>query len=85
MIGVSGDDPETSERFRASLRLPFPLVGDPTASILRAYQVRWPLVGLPRRGTFVIGKDRRIRMAYRDDLNPEAHVQKALAALGVGE
>jgi len=83
VIGVSGDAQATSDRFRASLELPFALVGDAGGAILRAYQVRWPLVGLARRVSYVIDRDRRIRMAYRDQLNPEAHASHVLHSLGV--
>ena len=36
VVGVSQDSQATNDRFRASLGLPFPLVGDPTGTILRA-------------------------------------------------
>jgi len=50
--------------------------------MVRAYGVRWPVVGLAQRATFVIGKDLRIRLAYRDELHMTAHVDRALAVLG---
>ena len=81
MIGVSGDSPETNERFRKSLDLPFPLVGDPQGTILRAYRVRWPLVGLAQRVTYAIGQDWRVLLAFHSELNPTAHVAKACEAL----
>ena len=46
MVGVSGDPQERNDEFRKSLDLPFPLVGDPEGKILRAYDVRWPIIGL---------------------------------------
>jgi peroxiredoxin Q/BCP len=42
VVGVSGDTQETNGRFGESLGLPFPLVGDPDGTILKAYRVRWP-------------------------------------------
>jgi len=77
VIGVSADDTETAERFRASLELPFPVLGDPEGRILRAYKVRWPLVGLAQRVSYVIGRNRRIRHAYRSELDAESHVAQA--------
>ena len=79
---MSADAPEKSERFRQSLELPFPMVGDPSGRILRDYRVRWPLLGLARRVSYVIGSDRKIRLAHRAELDVESHVQKALAAVG---
>ena len=81
MIGVSADSQETNDRFRKSLDLPFALVGDPEGTILRAYRVRWPLVGLAQRVTYAIGKNRRILLAFHSELRPAAHAEKVCAAM----
>ena len=77
MVGVSGSTPETNERFRKSLDLPFPLVGDPEGTVLRAYRVRWPIIGLAKRVTYVIGRDRKILRAYRNERSMTAHAAEA--------
>jgi len=81
VIGVSADTPEKNEQFRQSLELPFPMVGDPSGQVLRAYRVRWPLLGLARRVSYVVGTDRRIRRAHHAELDVESHIQGALAAI----
>ena len=83
VIGVSADQQETSERFRNSLGLPFPLVGDATGQILRAYRVRWPLIGLARRVTYVVGRDRKVRSVYESHLAVDDHVEQACEVVGV--
>ena len=85
MVGVSKDRQEVSDRFRESLGLPYPLVGDPKGVLLRAYKVRWPLIGLARRVTYVVGRNRRVRLAFHSELNIEAHLAEAAAALAVPE
>ena len=79
MVGVSNDSPETSERFRESLDLPYPLVSDPESQVLRAYGVRWPIVGLARRVSYVVGRDRKIERAFSSELDADAHVSGACA------
>jgi thioredoxin-dependent peroxiredoxin len=79
VIGVSGDSQATNDRFRASLDLPYPLVGDPDGSIRDAYGVKWPVVGLARRTTYVIGQDKKVQRAFRSESDPEAHVAEACA------
>lgn len=79
MIGVSGDTQHTQDRFARSLELPFPLVGDPDGAIRSAYGVKWPILGLARRVTFVVGKDRRIRGVTRAERDALAHVAEACA------
>jgi peroxiredoxin Q/BCP len=81
VIGVSRDAQATSDRFRESLGLPYPLVGDPEGTILRAYKVRWPVVGLAQRVTYLVGKDRRLRLAFHSEFDVKAHATEACAAL----
>jgi peroxiredoxin len=81
VVGVSRDPQDKSDRFRQSLGLPFPLVGDPDGAILRAYKVRWPILGLARRVTYLIAKNRAVRLAFHSEFNIGAHVSKTCAAL----
>jgi thioredoxin-dependent peroxiredoxin len=73
VIGISTDDQGTSDRFRASLDLPFPLVGDAVGEICRSYRVRWPIVGFAQRVTYVIDRDGRIELARHDELRAGRH------------
>lgn len=74
VIGVSADNAETNERFRSSLGLPYPLASDPTGATLRAYDVRWPILGVARRVTYVVGRDRKIQTAFESQFNVGAHL-----------
>jgi peroxiredoxin Q/BCP len=82
VVGVSRDDVETLERFRKDRELPFPLVSDATGAISRAYRVRWPILGLARRVTFLVGRDRRIRLAFHSERDPRAHPARVLQEAG---
>jgi peroxiredoxin Q/BCP len=79
-VGLSGDTPETSARVRASLSLPFALVADPAGAVLRAYGVRWPVLGLARRVTYRIGRDRRIEDVFASEWRVDEHVARACPA-----
>lgn len=81
VVGVTKGAQEKSDRFRESLELPYPLVGDEDGRIVKAYEVRWPLVGLARRTTYVIGRDRRILLAYNNETSYTAHAARALEAV----
>ena len=74
---MSQDSQERNEEFRKSLELPYPLVGDPGGTILRAYKVRWPIVGLAQRVSYVIGRDRKIQNALHSELAVDSHVAAA--------
>jgi len=77
VVGVSSDTQETNDRFRESLDLPFPLVGDPQGDILRAYDVRWPIVGIAQRVTYAIGRNRKVLLAFHSELHMKAHAAEA--------
>jgi len=75
VIGVSADDQPTADRFRESLDLPYPLVGD--AAVVRAWGVAIPLLGVARRVTFHVGHDSRITHRYESNLAAGSHVGQA--------
>ena len=86
VVGVSADPQEANDRFRESLDLPFPVVGDPKGLILKAYRVRWPLIGLAKRVTCVVGQDRTILWSYRNERHATSHATEAcsfVTGLGV--
>lgn len=64
LVGVSNDKQKKSDAFARSLDLPYPLVGDRGGSIISDYGVGIPLLGLARRVTFYIGRDKKIRAVH---------------------
>jgi peroxiredoxin len=81
---VSADTAEKAEAFRKALDLPFPLVGDEEGRIVRAYKVRWPIVGWARRVSYVIGTDGRVREAYHSEMAVTEHAERACSLLSRG-
>jgi thioredoxin-dependent peroxiredoxin len=81
VVGVSKDTPAVADEFCRSLDLPYTLVGDEKGEVIRAYRVAWPLLGLAKRVTYVIGRDTRIKTAFRSERDPNAHAAKAKEAL----
>lgn len=81
IVGVSSDPQETSDRFRASLKLPFALVGDTKGAILSAYKVRWPVIGLAQRVTYLVDRNHKVKLALHSEFDIGAHVAGTCAAL----
>jgi thioredoxin-dependent peroxiredoxin len=81
VVGVSGDSQEMNDRFRKSLDLPYPLVGDPEGTIRTAYKVRWPILGMAQRVTYVVSPKRQIRVAFHSEFRFDAHAAKACEAV----
>jgi peroxiredoxin len=65
IVGISADDVQTQCRFADRIQTRFPLIADPDKVLTRAYGVKWPILGLARRVTFVIGAGRRIEAVFR--------------------
>ncbi len=81
VVGVSRDTQETSDRFRKSLELPYALVGDGEGLILEAFKVRWPVLGMAQRVTYLVGKNHKVRLAHHSEFDIKGHVSEACAAL----
>ena len=54
------DDAETLARFKAELKAPFPFIPDPKGEVVSKFDVKMPLLSVPKRYTFVIGEGRKI-------------------------
>lgn len=60
VLAVSMDDASTLARFKESLGAAFTFVPDPEGKLVRLFDVKMPLLSMPRRYTFVIGEGRRV-------------------------
>lgn len=68
VVGVSVDSPAENAAMVEKLRLPFPLLSDPTAATIAAWNVYDPVGGthgpIAQTAIFVVGRDVRIPYAY---------------------
>ena len=82
VIGVSGDDIATLERFSVEeCRNRFAVASDPGGQIMKAYDASLPFVdGYAKRISYVISPQGRILYAW-SSMSPTEHVPNTLAAL----
>lgn len=76
---MSGDTQETLLRFARELKLPYRLAGDAEGTIRGAWGVKWPVFGLARRVTFVVGRDRTVRHVHHAERDVLSHATGACA------
>jgi peroxiredoxin 2/4 len=57
------------------------MVGDPQARILDAFGVRWPVLGLARRATFVLDAEGIVRARIVSEVLIRRHIEQALEAV----
>jgi len=79
IVGVSTDDGETQCEFARQTGATFPLVSDAGKRIGKAYDVLFPLIGIAKRVTYVIGADRTILAVFHDGFEVEPHRDGVLA------
>lgn len=82
VIGVSADDIDTLDKFSTSeCQSKFPVASDHDLSVAKSYDaVLLKITPKANRTSFVIAPDHTVLSVY-SDLNPDHHVEKALAAL----
>lgn len=80
VIGMSADDLPTLEKFSVSeCRNAFP-VATASPAVIKAYDVKLPVVSMTNRTSYVIARDGRITMVH-SNLDWKDHVSKSLAAV----
>lgn len=81
VVGISGDSPESHEKFKAKHRLPFRLLTDEKNAARQAFGVGSTLGFLPGRVTFVFDGKGVCRYAFDSQLRVHAHVERALGEI----
>lgn len=77
VLGVSGDDRESHEKFAREQELPFPLLVENDGAWGRAFGVKSRL-GFYERVSFLVGKDGRVAKVY-PSVDPALHANEVLA------
>ena len=81
VIGVSGDDQDSHQKFTSKYRLPFLLLSDSNKKIRKLFGVPTSLFGmLPGRVTYVIDTNGVIQYVFNSMLAGQ-HIPKALSAV----
>ena len=79
LLGISRDDVATHDRFAARHNVPVELLTDASGQVCKAYDARVPILGLPKRVTYLLGPDHRILWAVQDFTSADAHTEGVLA------
>lgn len=78
VYGVSSDSITDAKRFASQNHLSFPLLSDQDGNIRTQYGVPKALGLLPGRSTYVIGKDKKIKIVVHAQLGAQIHVAASL-------
>jgi thioredoxin-dependent peroxiredoxin len=81
VFGISRDKMETHLKFKEEHQLPFELLSDPSGNVCKAYKALVPLIGIPKRVTYLIDKDRKVRAVYENFFGAKQHIQEMITEL----
>ena len=81
VIGVSGDNSDSHQRFSDKHSVPFSLLVDPERRIIKAYGASMPILNRTLRVTYVIDTNRRILGAFHHELSAAKHLNDVKQAL----
>ncbi len=82
VIGISGDSPETHQKFAKKYGLPFTLLSDPKNEVRRLFGVPKSLFGLlPGRVTYIVDEKGLVKHIFEGQFKARKHVTEALACL----
>ncbi|CAN5179734.1 peroxiredoxin [soil metagenome] len=81
VVGVTAGNADRVVEFsKVECRDKFAVIADPGGAISKTYDAKMPVVAYSARTSYVIAKDGKIALAY-NDMNPDQHVAKTLAAV----
>ena len=80
VLGISGDDLQSHQRFAAKHNLTFPLLADVGNGVRKQFGVP-SVMFLPGRVTYVIDPEGVVRLVFSAMLNAKAHVREARTCL----
>ena len=78
VIGISTDSTATQCRFASRHGVSYPMIGDETRAIARAYDVLWPLIPFARRVAYVLDRNHKIVAAFRHEFQASRHLDEVL-------
>ncbi|MCX7595758.1 MAG: peroxiredoxin [Fischerella sp.] len=81
VIGISGDSPESHQKFASKHQLPFTLLSDKDNKVRKQYGATAAFGLFPGRVTYVIDKDGVVRYVFDSMFNFKGHVEEALKTL----
>ncbi|MBZ4421995.1 peroxiredoxin [Myxococcus sp. RHSTA-1-4] len=81
LVGVSVDTQRTQCEFAEKEDIHFPLLGDESRDISRAYAALWPVLNVDRRITFIIDPHGRIEHIIRHEVRVYRHLDDVLRYL----
>ena len=83
VLGISKDSIVSHKKFKEKHQLPFELLSDTSGKTCKAYKALIPVVGMPKRITYLVDKEQKIQAVYSDLFGAKKHIQSMIKQLKV--
>jgi thioredoxin-dependent peroxiredoxin len=83
VVGISRDSIATHQKFKEAYKLPFELLSDGTGDVCKQYDALIPILKIPKRVTYFLDKEHKIKAIYSDMFESKKHVDEMLKVLKV--
>ncbi len=81
VIGISGDSPESHQKFSSKYQLPFTLLSDKGNKVRQSYGATAAFGLFPGRVTYVINGEGNVQYIFDSMLNFKGHVEETIKQL----
>lgn len=81
VFGISRDSIESHEKFIQKHQLPFDLLSDRSGAVCKQYKALVPVIGVPKRITYLINSGKKIEAVYSDMFGAKEHLAKMVKEL----
>lgn len=83
VFGISRDSISSHIKFKEQHKLPFHLLSDLNGKVCESYDSLIPLLKVPKRVTYLIDKDQRVKAVYSDLFGAKKHLKRMISELKI--
>jgi len=78
VLGISRDDVASHQKFKEQYKLPFELLADVSGKVCKAYDALVPIIGIPKRISYLLDSEHKIVAVYQNFFGAEEHIKAML-------
>lgn len=78
VFGISRDSIQSHHKFKKAHKLPFELLSDPSGGVCKAYDALVPVIGIPKRVTYLLDSDHKVSAVYQDMFGARKHIDQMI-------
>ncbi|MBT28210.1 MAG: peroxiredoxin [Thalassobius sp.] len=78
IFGISKDSIQTHLKFKEEYQLPFDLLSDKKGDVCKKYKALIPVIGIPKRITYLLDKDHKIVASFDNMFDFNGHIKEMI-------